>query len=809
MSSVSTSFLSNIHPKIQKELFRKMDLDGKIRGEQGSQDVRACWAKMTSGVGGTDEKVEPIILMGGELYEGQLKGGFDANYNWSTSGLTKNFGESISDSNGEVYRPMAGLTGIESQTDGSYGSLKKATVSWQCWSMNDLGRLGKAFMTPGRSVMLEWGWSTKPGDILTYGPDEMNLAIKEGKRRILENGGNYELLSGVVKNFSWSANADGGFDCQTDIISHGTPMVEGGMGSDSNIQVPEGGTTSGEEALAALTALGFNNMQKYLNNIKLEIIRHLNPNTTIDDPWLGRDNVPGATNFTRKNTEIRDSKLQFGSVTFISWGYFEDNILSKYLGRISKSGDVKYSFRSIDAIEDAQGNISYKSVRCSNHRNLQTADSRICQFPGQGGTKGDFENFSVPGTNQRQGYLRNIKLNVEFIKTCWLEADTLQAGMDKMFKGINDITGNIFDFRLMADDCQTSNLRVVDMNVQENSVQDLLKNRSEPTDAQPTGLFYFPYMTAANTLVRTQNLTAKLPNSSMYAAMYGSNKVKIDDSEPVRIDDATVEALSEQLRDGEITDKFLGGFGVPDAQTGGGLYGNRDGSLPKDPSDNRIDVAKDLNFDKGPPMVEGATLEGTMEVMSNKQKEAEAAEKKEEDKAWYEVAWDYTGGAVIKGATWLVEKVAEGAEYLYRAGYAALSEYDQGEIMTSWQIAQMIEKIQYSGDDPIIHSTDFMLPLELSLTIDGCGGIFPGNAFSSDYLPADYQPHPYDMSLSEFGAIDQRHSDEFIKTHTQMKGAVFMCKSIKHSVSADGWTTDFEGIMRASIPPPPKKKKKK
>ena len=39
-----------------------------------------------------------------------------------------------------------------------------------------------------------------------------------------------------------------------------------------------------------------------------------------------------------------------------------------------------------------------------------------------------------------------------------------------------------------------------------------------------------------------------------------------------------------------------------------------------------------------------------------------------------------------------------------------------------------------------------------------------------------------------------------------MKGAVFMVKGISHSVSADGWTTSFDGIMRASIPPPPKKK---
>ena len=35
----------------------------------------------------------------------------------------------------------------------------------------------------------------------------------------------------------------------------------------------------------------------------------------------------------------------------VSFAYFEDNILSKYLGRISENNKVKYTFRSIDAID--------------------------------------------------------------------------------------------------------------------------------------------------------------------------------------------------------------------------------------------------------------------------------------------------------------------------------------------------------------------------------------------------------------------------------------------------------------------------
>ena len=33
-------------------------------------------------------------------------------------------------------------------------------------------------------------------------------------------------------------------------------------------------------------------------------------------------------------------------------------------------------------------------------------------------------------------------------------------------------------------------------------------------------------------------------------------------------------------------------------------------------------------------------------------------------------------------------------------------------------------------------------------------------------------------------------------------GVVFMVKGVTHDISADGWQTKFDGIMRASIPPP-------
>jgi len=368
-TNLSIGFLSNLNWKIQRELFRKME---ESKGELGSQSVRAVWIKMTSGCEERDESSEDfgkqVVLMGGVLgQDNKLLGGFDNLYS---------FGDPITseekDSHGEKFRPMAGITSLDSSTDGSYGSLKKATVKWQCWSMKDLDRLGKHFMTVGRTIMIEWGWSAVAGQIRAFGKDEIVKAAKEGKKRIFDNGGNYEVISGVIKNFGWTSNEDGGFDCETEIISHGTPMVDAGCADDTTMTTSAGSSDS-EEAAEAIKRLGLSNLKKYLSNMKLEVLRHMNPGTKLEDGWFWGASVPDADNYEVNGmpVEYRDG-MSIGSLAFVSWGYFEDNVMSKYLGRATPTGKIKYTMRSIDAhIDPTTEKISYHDTQCSNHPKLE------------------------------------------------------------------------------------------------------------------------------------------------------------------------------------------------------------------------------------------------------------------------------------------------------------------------------------------------------------------------------------------------------------------------------------------------------
>ena len=41
---------------------------------------------------------------------------------------------------------------------GGLKATRKATISWTCWSFEDINRLKSHFLTHGNDVLLEWGW---------------------------------------------------------------------------------------------------------------------------------------------------------------------------------------------------------------------------------------------------------------------------------------------------------------------------------------------------------------------------------------------------------------------------------------------------------------------------------------------------------------------------------------------------------------------------------------------------------------------------------------------------------------------------
>ena len=262
--------LTPIDKRIQKKLFQKMKLLGrdgnspnetvKVGGLTHSQLVnRTPFIRMTSGLD------VPVILMGGELTaDKQIAAGYDDIYGprvWNMSreektnyakdmfgnlspnnkdgyGNVENFteafletGNQIKKSQNKFKRPIPGVKSIDVQFKGGVRALREATISWTCWSFEDINRLSPHFLSHGTTVMLEWGW--------VYGNDGLSKlpTLIDSKNKIKRDTftnyeevvqdaeGDFDFMIGIVTNFEYTTLDDGAFDCQTIITSVGASIL--------------------------------------------------------------------------------------------------------------------------------------------------------------------------------------------------------------------------------------------------------------------------------------------------------------------------------------------------------------------------------------------------------------------------------------------------------------------------------------------------------------------------------------------------------------------------------------------------------
>jgi len=207
-------------------------------------NARNAWIRMTSAVdvNGDDGRLaKQYVLLGGTLNQNQvtLPGGAKVDVFTPKAGVgdsSKAYSRTTpSGKNHRLgIRPMPGITSIDVKSLTAYGSLRQVTVNFICWDITQLEDLELLYMRPGYTVLIEWGWlpyldikgnlvTNAPQfyDILNKPPTNRTKIFRELYEKSKKSGGNYDAMYGYIKNYQWSAREDGGYDCQTTVISTG------------------------------------------------------------------------------------------------------------------------------------------------------------------------------------------------------------------------------------------------------------------------------------------------------------------------------------------------------------------------------------------------------------------------------------------------------------------------------------------------------------------------------------------------------------------------------------------------------------
>jgi len=888
---MSGPILSKINSDVQKTLMdrQKMllrDKDFNIGETVSNEDAntmftRAVWLKMSSLT-----KKGPI-LMGGELgTDGALKFGGDA----IGDPLSSVYGKAVISfkGNGEVdektknlhLRPMPGIKNANVEYKGVYKALRQASIDWVCWTVEDLERLEDSFLKHGRAILLEWGWSSRSiADIseVDLARNDLTDLSRIVRNKVIDGKGNYDAMLGVISNWEWNQRGDGGFDCRTKMVSLGANIFKEVIPSRNlSVQFRQTGEVN------KFIAKNFKLVMSHIKTILIEVAE------TEGDFSNGVYYKRSLTMYSE-----RSNLLESEIGPYCSWGWFEDNVLSRFFGRVNDKDEILWSFRSIEPMLDPEtgkqkmhdGVPQFESVKIGNHSALKTVDPDRFILPGKynagfnpgeerryfgfpiqtiqkltregrilikkitidgveynsspiylamrlwrrgetleeiekhwkrqeevlwdaRGNGGDPKNYLVtfhamtewmglsrPQRNSilqkrslaernwtghkpkpfsadpenRSGYLRNILIHHQVLRDCFERVNTVEAGLDNLIRELNKDYKNIWNLKITTNETEDG-LKVIDNFYSVKSVAETLENTSDKPAGgggdpiyNKEGVFVFPVW-ESDSIVKSQNLTAKLPNEMQIAAVYGTNPEMLKEILSETANEEAAQAYGEMiLGETETRDKLIGKVEIPYMDSEGKLRGF--GNIKGDDPSGTLGVAGQISDDVAPGFDE--LLDNIIDQDKSKTGggESKGSELTSRFAAMLEATLDFQTEAEKSFLAEMEGKRGAPAPVQIRMDRLKTQKYLGRWIngkMSPRRVNMLFQTIKGDGT-----FTSLIVPVELSLELDGIGGIIPGNSFHSSYL-------------------QQRYKDK----------CVFQVIAADHKIDSSGWMTTIKGQMR-------------
>ena len=926
-----TKFISKPIQEKLKAKERALARLGKPSQQQQNDDSlelkdlasRTIFVRMCS----NKSKVPNILISGGEHNERGIPLGFGDSYKDRTGNVDEE-GNPIDNSG---IKAVPGVKDISVEYKGGFKAIRECTINWTVPAIEDLDRLTPYFLTVGKTVVVDWGWvnankkslrqqiGVEPfiqrnidvaNNTVNYSVDQE--IFTNPQQRVIEAGGDYDAIGGRIKNFNYTLREDGGFDCITTITALGAALFHKPVDVSGDKQGTRKSKKDNSPVFTPPDTL-INFLLNLKNVLKYDVLgiekdrefeslyelskgeRGLYSSAVYHTSYSlsGKKKFAVSKNFSciivndSKNPDVILTVHPEGKTDiFVTWGYFEDQILNRYLSYSGGSEDgsgIKMTMRSTDTILDAEGKaistedldgaiierygvnldipsddynstlkqttlirypsllyptdpmkffiletnslivatdkktgaISEEGLKTSFFKEkLQAAGDvkkRIKEFLhaflDMGfQNKADFSSKSFNAQNigtRGKGKLRNIYVNIKEIQRAFgiTNADsndttknnvsppgTIGAAMTNLLNELNGNFHNCWDFDLSVDQYDSTNIKVVDKSdtntdnpkytTYEGGVDD--KEGRNSHKVQDLGLFKFPSFKIGS-IVKTQNLEFKIPDAQAITILYGSNKEKgqSDSSAKSRLDKLFRLDKVDTDKD-PYADKFLesletSNFKVEDKVIGEAtqsiVVSRRVGSYQSDENSKIVegegislnikespyewkrylpDVEKTDKPDSNPKTTTNYEVDdfGNLKYVTRKiTKDGKNPIHLSRDNTFY--SYDTTNKTLV------LESNAQGALNSYINASSPTAEYD----------------------------VNSLIPADLTLEIDGTGGIIPGDIIQTDYIQNKYK-----ASIS-FTDLKGKRTDAGPLTYFQLFG-------VTQKIDPSGWKTELTSKMR-------------
>ena len=396
--------------------------------------------------------------------------------------------------------------------------------------------------------------------------------------------------------------------------------------------------------------------------------------------------------------------------------------------------------------------------------------------------------------------IRKIFFNVKYLSDKLKDSTDLIQSVGDIWNSFSSEYGGIYKFKIEYDDVgNTVCIREEGFTHPGKSVREQIEQQEKIDRGETVAIpnaFLFPTW-EQNSIVKSQNINAKLPDRMQLAAMYGLNVVKeksakgsdreldatstYDDiaskawgkfSRPLK---GTEGMSTEDIKDKNYKDRISGDIDYP--SRGNRSFGRYDAKINERLVVGNREANNTGEWNKPGEMGEGTIIgesikysledSGKMKVLEEKNdltpNSSPDAAKQEILKAGYS-----------NFLTQMDTLNTSQSNFFNRMFYTMVStgkkieNEEQSYRRLKSDVLFQLQALLRGHGDGVLNNTDPLIPVDFEMEIDGTGAIFPGNSFQSSYLPARYR-----------------------------KESIFQATGVSHKISNTEWTTTIKGQIRA------------
>lgn len=693
--------------------------------------------------------------------------------------------------NNPLMRPASGITSIESKTDGFAGAIRRTTVNFIVHNFDDFQNIyGRYFLKPGATVVVDFGWDVSA----VYKPESIIEDIRGGiygTGKILDKAaGDLEVIVGKVSDFTSTVDENGSFICSMTIISDNASVIDYEISNANNLK---------SKMVDDLPVTLINKVAGMLGKDFLKKDWSSDPGDKQESEWYanswannlfssGKNNsiIPefaskvglywqslGTEQIDIKKSLINDTEANIAVTDdnniFISWAFFEEEVLNKNLG--FDGDDASFfggHFDSIDSFITYEPNLLQRQLVGSTYSRKKTGfkflypqswdetydtinhkrktdlrerpeKSKDINDITQGILNDDVDILgltkAVEGKSvtdldvaTRRIPLRELFINLSIIKDAFSNNDNVSEAILEILDVLNGDSQNVFNLKLVSSTRDNSTITIIDIHYYNSTNDEFVGDKFE-------NMFKFkPY--SKGSIVKEMSLAYQTPNNSlqtMIAIQNRSTNIPLFPSTEIQDENQAMRIIYGVI-EGKYGVRYL-----PQPDVTG------KNNEEQESSDSGGENAENL-LDSDTP---ADSIIGDYRGILKKSEEYQGGEGKD---LYLGTKDNYYIGDPKPSETSDVGSDTPADNVYPDALYAKdLEEYFEYRCRTNFV---------HKNISPLI-------PIELSLTTYGMSGITPGNIFNVDYLPVQYKDRTY-----------------------------FQVMNVEHSVDSSGWKTTFQTQMR-------------